>query len=328
MFNPIKVVLPSAQQNEPLLEALDVAYDSIRSRFFDVIKSSQEDWIANQKQLFHRLRNEYDDVDDYGYSIITTKYHSFSDSIFDFLQDTSISVKRLFYKHTTISDQQIRIIKSALNHEPVLGQRLYSNDGIGFVTIPLPSIKELVRAFSAFNQAWNNMEPLQLKEEVKKLPKWFTSEGSIHDKMDEELEVCFEKGKEYSIKEYVDCYDAFKKDLRKALSDTKQRVEEVKERIGEVYAQNATNYKAYVKRLKGLNLTKEERDSLIAVALHNYSVFSDLNMAIVNGCASYSAHLYSLAFRSCANFKNVIQTIYGGLYDEKEEKKHAVLPGL
>lgn len=329
MFNPINAVLPyDPPKEEGLLEAktLDVAYDSLMTSFLDMIKSSQEDWIATQKQMFRKLKNEYSDTDDYAYRIITTKYETFSDSIFGFLQDKAIDTMKLLYKHTTNSDQQVRTIKAFLKHDPALGRRCYPNNGrIGFKTIPLPSEKELASAFSGFSQAWSNMEPLQASIELKKLPEWFSSEGSVLQKMDDELEVSFEEGAEYPIKEYVDGYEPFKQDLRKMLADTKQRVASIKSFVGKIHARNAANYKAYIKQLHSLNLTKEEKDSLVSIAVHNYSILSQIYMSIVNGCSYYSAHLYSFMFGSCANYKDIIQTIYGALYDEKEDTRHAII---
>ena len=330
MFNPIKVVLPPIQE-KPLVEeaTLEKAYASFSTGLFDVVRDSHAKMIETQKSLFKNLKDKIEDADEYAYRIITTKYETYSETIFDYLYDKTIEAMKVFYKNVPQSDQQVRILKAAMKHDQALGFRRYApNADIGFVTISLPSQNDLAKAFNGFGQAWSNMEPMNRVEEFHKLPEWFKSESSIWDHMDEHLEIRFEINKSYPLNDIISYYDKFKEGVKTCLDSSRKQTADLKAFIKKIHDNNALNFQAYLKQVNELNLSKEEKDAMLNIANHNYSLLSDIYTTIINGVCNYSHRLGYYIYTSIIAYKELIQLIYDQVYEEKEDTKHGFLPRL
>ena len=330
MFNPIKVVLPPIQE-KPLVEeaTLEKAYASFSTGLFDVVRDSHAKMIETQKSLFKNLRDKMEDADEYAYRIITTKYETYSETIFDYLYDKAIEAMKLFYKNVPQSDQQVRILKAAIKHDQALGFRQYApNSNIGFVTIPLPSQKDLAKAFGGFGQAWSNMEPMDRVEEFHKLPEWFKSESSIWDHMDERLDIRFKKDLSYPLSDIIAYYDKFKEGVKSCLDSNRKQTADLKAFIKKIHDKNAVNFQSYIKQVNELNLSKEEKDVMLNIASNNYSLLSDIYTVIINGICTYNHCLGGYIYRSLIAYKELIQLIYSQVYEEKEDTKHGFLPRL
>ena len=328
MFNPIKVVLPPKQE-EPLVEeaTLEKAYTSFSTGLFDVIRKSHAKMIDTQKSLFKSLKNAVSDADEYAYRIITTKYEIYSETIFDYLHSKVVETMKLFYKNVTQTDQQVRVLKAAMKHDPALGYRSYAPNGdIGFRTISLPPQREFATAFSGFGQAWSNMEPMDRVEEFQKLPEWFKSESSIWERMDEHREIRFKKDLSYPLSDIISYYDRFKEGVKTTLETNRKQTADLKVFIKKIHDKNAVNFQAYIKQVNSLNLSKEEKNTMLDIAKHNYSLLSDLYTTIINGVCNYTHRLGYYVSNSCIAYKELIQLIYSQVHDEKEDTKHGFLP--
>lgn len=328
MFNPIKVVLPPKQE-EPLIEeaTLEKAYTSFSTDLFDVVRDAHAKMIDTQKSLFKSLKGAVSDADEYAYRIITTKYETYSDTIFGYLYAKAIEVMKLFYKNVTQTDQQVRILKAAMKHDPALGYKSYVPNGdIGYKTISIPSKRELGTVFSGFGQAWSNMEPMDRVEEFQKLPEWFKSESSIWERMDEHREVRFKKDLSYPLSDIISYYDRFKEGVKATLETNSKQTADLKVFIKKIHDKNAVNFQVYIKQVNGLNLSKEEKNTMLDIAKHNYSLLSDLYTTIINGVCNYSHRSGYYIYTSLIAYKELIQLIYNQIYEEKEDTKHGFLP--
>lgn len=329
MFNPLYGIKSQIDPSDyiAILEnnSIDSAINSFRMGWDDTIKSAHSKWIDSQKQLFKSLKKSYDDADEYAYKIITTKYEIFSSSIFSFIQDKSTTLLKILYQHTPNTDRQTKYIKAVLNHEDHYGRKMYPNDGIGYKTISIPSPKDFSKLFFNFGQAWSNMEPLKKYEVYEYFPSWFIDERSIKQTMDDKIEYCFKKDKQYTVKDYMDCYNTFKEDIRKYINEVKEKKNELKEYLQKIHTINAKNYKDYVKGIERLHLTDEERESIYKIANNNYSILTNVSNTLIMSCMIYFKHLYTLIFNSCAHFKDVIQRIYDEFYEEKVDSKNGSL---
>lgn len=329
MFNPLYGIKSQIDPSTYILfensNTIDSAISSFRMGWTDTIKSAHSKWIDSQKQLFKSLKQGFEDADDYAYKIITTKYEIFSSSMFGFIKDKSVSLLKTLYEHNVDTDKQARFIKAVLNHESNYKHKMYPNDGIGYRTISIPAQKDISKLFSNFGQAWSNMEPLDKYEVYEHFPSWFIDESRIKQTMEDKIEYCFDKGKQYSIKDYMECYDKFKSDIRKYVEEVKEKKNELKEYLQKIHTVNAKNYKDYIKGIEKLHLTEEERDTIQKIASHNYSILTNVINTLIMSCMHYFKHLYILIFNSCAHFKDVIQRIYDDLYEAKVDTKHGSL---
>lgn len=327
MFNPIKVVLPPIQE-EPLVEeaTLEKAYTSFSTGFFDVIRDSHAKMIETQKSLFKSLKDKVTDADEYAYRIITTKYETYSETIFDYLYDKAVEAMKLFYKNVTQTDQQVRILKAAMKHDPALGSRRYVPNGdIGYKTISIPSQIDLGTAFSGFGLAWSNMEPMNRADEFQKLPEWFKNESSIWERMDEHREVRFKKNLSYPLSDIISYYDRFKEGVKTTIESNRKQTADLKAFIKKIHDKNAVNFQAYIKQVNELNLSKEEKDTMLSIANHNYSLLSDLYTTIINGICHYSHRSGYYIYTSLIAYKELIQLIYSQVYEEKEDTNHGFI---
>ena len=325
MFNPMHGILSQGPLNED--NTLDGAVSSIMSGWSDYIKSSHSKFLDAQKQLFKHLMTHYEDADEYAYKIITTKYEVFSKSLFGLIQDKSASMMKFLYKHVDNTDQQTKFIKAVINHEPHLGDLLYKTKGIGYRTIPILSPKDLTKFFVDFNQAWSQMEPIS-KDEIFEKNNFNARDLTliaIHEKMDSGIKWCFDEDKEYSIREYMNCYNDFKKDLRSYVKETRERYNETKEYLNNVHTKNAANYKSYIQEVNRLNLEENEKQNLIQIANHNYQTLSWIINDFIMSFTIYHKHFSQLILVACKHFKDVIQLIYNDLYERKVDTEHGII---
>lgn len=327
MFNPIKVVLPPKQE-ETLVEetTLEKAYNSFSTDLFSKLRDSHAKMIETQKSLFKKLKNEISDADEYAYRIITTKYEIYSETIFNFLYDKVVNALKLLYKNCLATDQQVRILRAAMKHDNALAYRMYTTNGdIGIRTIGLPSQKEFATSFNGFGHSWSNMEPMDRVEEFKKLPEWFKNEGSIWERMDAHREIRFKKDQDYSLDDIISYYNQFKEGVKTTLNYNRKQIADLKVFVKKTYEKNAADFKSYIEQINSLNLSKDEKDTMISIANHNCSLLLDIFTTLSNGLCNYQHRLGYYIYTSIIAYKELIQFIYDQVYAEKEDTNHGFL---